>query len=402
MINQNNLIQLNNVISNKHGSLLDLVFASSPSTITEPVECPILFETDHTVLAFNFNLTFKVRRQKTRTVYSFKKSDFGKLRGLIFNVCISSDINEALLTCNERLNDMVNNCIPQVIIKNSSTPPWIDGDVRHIYNCKITAWAAARHSNNTYFWSKFKRLRNNLKNIIRDKRRRFMIEMSENNKSNAKRFWTFCRLKTKSRLLPAVLSSGSEEAISPEDKSTMFNNHFFSVFNNNTSDINLPEVNIRINSNLSHIVFSEKDVFLVLKRLDINKESGSIDIPLRVLHECAAELTPSLTALFNMSMSNCTMPDAWKHAYVVPIYKKGEKCKVDNYRPISLLNGVSKIMERLVFNHVYHSVYPMMNSAQHGFIKNRSTTSQLVDMYSSMGKNMDAGIQTDIIFLDFF
>ena len=214
-----------------------------------------------------------------------------------------------------------------------------------------------------------------------------MIEMSENIKSNAKRFWTFCRLKT-SRLLPAVLSSGSEEAISPEDKSTMFNNHFSSVFNSNTSDKNLPEVNIRINSKLSHIVFSEKDVFLVLKRLDINKGSGPNDIPLRVLHECAAELTPSLTALFNMSMSTCTLPDAWKHAYVVPIYKKGGKCKVDHYRPISFLNGVSKIMERLVFNHVYHSVYPMINSAQHGFIKNRSTTSQLVDMYSSIGKNI--------------
>ena len=222
MINQNNLIQLNNVISNKHGSLLDLVFASSPSLITEPVECPILFETDHTVLSFNFNLTSKVKRQIPRTVYNFKKSDFGKLRGLISNgslyndVCISSDINEAWLKWNERLNDMVNNCIPQVNIENSSTPSWIDGDVRHIYNCKRTAWAAARNSNNTYFWSKFKRLRNSLKNIIRDKRRRFMIGMSENIKSNAKRFWTFCRLKTKSRLLPAVLSSGSEEAISPE------------------------------------------------------------------------------------------------------------------------------------------------------------------------------------------
>ena len=99
-----------------------------------------------------------------------------------------------------------------------------------------------------------------------------MIEMPENIKSNAKRFWTFCRLKTKFRLLTAVLSSGSEEAIPPEDESTKFNNHFFSVFNNNTSDTNLPEVNIRISSNLSHIVFSEKDVFLVLKGWILTKE----------------------------------------------------------------------------------------------------------------------------------
>ena len=122
-----------------------LVFASSPSLITEPVKCPILFETDHTVLSFNFNSTSKVRRQIPRTVYNFKRSNFVKLRGLISNgwlyndVCTSSDINEAWLKWNERITDMVNSCIPRVKIKNSSTPPWIDGDVRHIYNCKITA-----------------------------------------------------------------------------------------------------------------------------------------------------------------------------------------------------------------------------------------------------------------------
>ena len=94
-----------------------------------------------------------------------------------------------------------------------------------------------RNNNNTHLWSEFKRLRNHLKNTIRDKRRRFMIEMSENIRSNAKRFWTFCRLKTKFRLMPAVLCSGNEEAISSEDKCIMFNNYFHSVFNNNTSTL---------------------------------------------------------------------------------------------------------------------------------------------------------------------
>ena len=84
------------------------------------------------------------------------------------------------------------------------------------------------------------------------------------------------------------------------------------------------------------------------------------------------------------------------------VFHLRDKCKVDNYRPISLLNGIiSKIMELLVFNHIYHSVYQMINSAQHGFIKKPPTTSQLVDMYSRIAKNMDAGIQTDIIFLHF-
>ena len=147
--------------------------------------------------------------------------------------------------------------------------------------------------------------------------------------------------------------------------------------------------------------FSEIDVINVLKGLDVNKGSGPDDIPLKVLRECADELAPSLTTLFNLSMSTCTLPEVWKYSNVVPIHKKGKKCKVDNYRPISLLISVSKVMERLVFNHIYPVVSPQINSAQHGFMKHRSTTTQLIDTYSDISRNLDSGSQTDIIFLDF-
>ena len=81
--------------------------------------------------------------------------------------------------------------------------------------------------------------------------------------------------------------------------------------------------------------------------------------------------------------------------------KKAKKCKVDNYRPISLLNSVCKVMERLVFNHIYPVVSPQINSAQHGFMKHRSTTTQLIDTYSDISTNLGSESQTDIIFLDF-
>ena len=100
-------------------------------------------------------------------------------------------------------------------------------------------------------------------------------------------------------------------------------------------------------------------------------------------------------------MSACTLPGEWNYSNVVPIHKKGKKSKVDNYRPISLLNSVSKVMNRLVFNHIYSVVSPLSNSAQHGFMKHHSTTTQLIDTYSDISRHLDFGSQTDIIFLDF-
>ena len=60
-------------------------------------------------------------------------------------------------------------------------------------------------------------------------------------------------------------------------------------------------------------------------------------------------------------------------------------------------------MERLVFNHIkfYPVVSPQINSAQHGFMKNHSTTTQLIDTYSDISINLDSGSQTYNIFLNF-
>ena len=68
----------------------------------------------------------------------------------------------------------------------------------------------------------------------------------------------------------------------------MFINYFYSVFSYNIADINLQEVTIQINTNLSNIVLSENDVFLLLKRFDNNKGNGSKGLPLSVLRGCAA------------------------------------------------------------------------------------------------------------------
>ena len=400
---------MNNVISNKHGSLLDLVFTTEPNLVDEPVECPIDFDTDHSILTFKLNLSGCNKRKIPRVVYNFKQADFSALRSLITNsnrslntsLNHSTHMNEAWSIWSSTVTEHINQCIPRVPVKNSSKHPWMDGEVRHMHNCKHTAWAAAKRTNNVQMWNKFKYLRNKLKLMLRDKRNSFMSDLALSLKNNAKRFWTFCRLNTNSRQIPAVVSDGQNDVTDAADKAKMFNDYFHSVFSTPKTGIALPAVSVKSDNMLANIVFSEIDVINVLKGLDVNKGSGPDDIPLKVLRECADELAPSLTTLFNLSMSTCTLPEVWKYSNVVPIHKKGKKCKVDNYRPISLLNSVSKVMERLVFNHIYPVVSPQINSAQHGFMKHRSTTTQLIDTYSDISRNLDSGSQTDIIFLDF-
>ena len=150
---------------------------------------------------------------------------------------------------------------------------------------------------NVQMWNKFKYLRNKLKLMLRDKRNSFMSDLALSLKNNSKRFWTFCRLNTNSRQIPAVVSDGQNDVTDAADKAKMFNDYFHSVFSTPKTGIALPAFSVISDNMLANIVFSEIDVINVLKGLDVNKGSGPDDIPLKVSRECADELAPSLTSV---------------------------------------------------------------------------------------------------------
>ena len=153
--------------------------------------------------------------------------------------------------------------------------------------------------------------------------------------------------------------------------------------------------------NLSSIEFHYLEVQKILSGLHANKAYGPDNLSSRILKECANVLGPSLTLLFKKSFASGHIPTQWKQANVVPVHKKGNKSQVSNYRPISLLCIVSKVIERYIYNSVYNIVEPLINTHQHGFMTGKSCTKQLLSVYDTVSKHLDEGKQTDMIFLDF-
>ena len=119
------------------------------------------------------------------------------------------------------------------------------------------------------------------------------------------------------------------------------------------------------------------------------------------LKECTSEIAPSLMRLSNLSLRVGCVPKDWKGASIVPVFKKGNKEEVINYRPISLLSLASKIAERCVFTHFYSFIAGNIYPLQHGFAKGRSIITQLLDTVHRITSAIDQGVQTDAAFLDF-
>ena len=86
-------------------------------------------------------------------------------------------------------------------------------------------------------------------------------------------------------------------------------------------------------------------------------------------------------------------------ANLSPIHKKDDPTLVQNFRPISLLCILSKLFERCVFKHCFLFLCPQLYHLQHGFLKGRSTTSQLLPFYNDILMSLSKDHEVDVIFL---
>ena len=98
-------------------------------------------------------------------------------------------------------------------------------------------------------------------------------------------------------------------------------------------------------------------------------------------------------------MSKCICPDIWKKANVSPLYKKDEPSLVNNYRPISLLSTVGKVMEKIIHKDMFNFFkdHEVITCLQSGFVPVDSTVNQLV-VYNTFCKALDDGKEVRAVF----
>lgn len=158
---------------------------------------------------------------------------------------------------------------------------------------------------------------------------------------------------------------------------------------------------------LVHQFFSSKiSIKTVLNQpshLRPNKAIGLDNISARLLKSGTTILAPVLTSLFNKSITSLEFPLPWKRAKVVALFKSGKKTDPSNYRPISVLPSISKILEcAAVFKQLYSylSSNNLLSSNQFGFRTRLSTTIALSDFCENILSSMEKGKVTGAAFLD--
>ena len=147
-----------------------------------------------------------------------------------------------------------------------------------------------------------------------------------------------------------------------EGKANALNNQFVSVFTNEDHSP-LPFISTEPTTDpaISQIIVNVEGVFNLLSKIESNKAAGPDEIPPRLLKEMAYQMAPLLTFIFQLSLDQGQLPQDWKSANIIPIYKKENKSDPANYRPISLTSICSKILEHIIYSSIsthlsYHNI----------------------------------------------
>jgi len=105
--------------------------------------------------------------------------------------------------------------------------------------------------------------------------------------------------------------------------------------------------------------------------------------------------------LFHLSISSSVFSTIWKDYFVIPLHKMGAKVNVQNCRGISKLSAIPKTFEHIITSHLQHFCSSLISPCQHGFVKRRSTTTNLLELTSFVIDGFNKKFKTDIIYTDF-
>lgn len=275
--------------------------------------------------------------------------------------------------------------------------PWLTTDIKSLMHKKIVAKLKYKLYPDDSHKENYAHSRNRCNRVCRDAQRRHIHESVEN--EDPAKVWKFLRSlgvgKSRQNSTPNNLDIDS------------LNKHFSSSSNIMDLDKNITLQRLSTISTPDHqpfffSQFSACDVKRSILSITSNAV-GTDGISRNMIVPILDIILPILCHILNNSISNATVPSIWKEAQIIPIPKKLNPQSFSEYRPISILPFLSKVLERLVHQQLHSFLirHQLLNPFQSGFRPGHSTTTALVKITEDIRFGMENRELTLLTLLDF-
>lgn len=424
-----NCTKINNI--SKHSNLTQLIKDCTRITDTSSTLLDLIFVTNlekcfssgvHALGLSDHSLIYLVRKSKkvhteprtitSRSFTKFNDKNFvDSVRTVDWDKVTScSDVNSALTIWNQLFNNVCNRHAPVKKRRvNGSLPEWINKDYVQLSKDRDYFFSKAHKTNDPQDWVIAKSLRNKVNNLGRSLKRTYCTNAISNNINNSHKLWSTIKklLPTNKVSVKSVYNHSTDDYTTcDKDTANQFNNYFTSIGNSLANKFNNTGRNIdksnSVDSTFQFDIITDDYIFDKICQLSNNKSPGLDGFQVKLLKLAAPIICKPLAYICNLSLATSTFPHEWKQAKVTPIFKDGDRSDVSNYRPISVLSTVSKIIERAVHDQLYSYLTEnnILHPSQSGFRSGHSTNTALLDVSDFILNNMNSGKATAALFLD--
>ena len=299
----------------------------------------------------------------------------------------AADIHEYTESVSDYITFCEGLCIPTKTIKIYHNKPWFKTDIKH----KLQAKQEADKGNDK---DKYKQARYAAEKAIKTTKANYREKLEENITTNNPRYiWQ--GLKAITNCKPSSKSADITDTTLPENL-----NDFYSRFDKQNT-ISPPSV-AAFHCNISPFTIDESVVKRMFERLNSRKAAGPDNVSPCLLKQCAGQLSGVFTDIFNVSLSQCIVPQCFKRSSIIPVPKKCSVSCLNDYRHVALISVVMKTLERLVQQFLKSIIDPMLDRFQFAYRGNR-----FVDDAVSLGlfyvlKNLEGpDTYAGILFVDY-
>ena len=313
--------------------------------------------------------------------------------------------------------------------------PWITYELtRKIYKRNYMKKIAIQENSATA-WQRYKQARNEVNNAIKSAKKQYFTHNLEVNKLNPRKTWKLIddltsRKNGRVRNISEI-KVNNESISSAVEKAEVFNDFFATIGSNLASEIQPSTIEPEFYLQPTDTIFSQSSkknheglesgkieiyyhwkkpfrsvvistMIFFINQLDTNKATGLDRIPCKLLKLSSSIVGPSLAFIFKCCIDAEIFPNEWKIAKVTPLFKKGSKRELGNYRPISVLPLVSKIFEKIIYRQLYDYLQDnsLLNTYQSGFRSMHSTLTALLETTNNWSINIDNGLLNGVLFID--
>ena len=304
-------------------------------------------------------------------------------------------------------------CFPKLCIKPGykTRKSWLSDELKDKIKRKNKLFITSRKYPTLSNEIEYKIYKKQLDHLLKIAEKEYYQELFEKHKCDLKKSWQLIKRlinKKKSRPIQSLFKHNDKDITDPLEIAEHFNNFFVNIEPFTAAKIprSLNDPSHYMKGNYIESFYTtpvtQEELDLIIRNLK-DSSNGWDELNAQVIKSARFFLIDPLVFICNLSITTGVFPDQLKIAKVIPLYKSEDPKIFSNYRPVSVLPVISKILERIMYNRLikYLNDNKILYAFQFGFRKNHSAAMALVTLVDKISKALEGGEFAIGLFLDF-